>query len=76
MAVDEALAVFLHWREVEIAEAAAEGDEVGVGESLAAEEQDRVIEPGGVERGEGGIVEIAEVDPGHFGPEAGAFAGR
>jgi hypothetical protein len=76
MAGDEALAVLLHRREVEIAEAAAEGDEVGVGETLAAEEQDGMGEPGGVERGESGIVEIAEVDPGHFHPEAGAFAGQ
>ena len=52
MPLDEAPAGLLDRRPVEIAEAAAERDQVVVAERLAAEQQDLMIEPGAMDRRE------------------------
>ena len=61
VAVDEALAVLLDGRVIERAEAAAERDQVVVGQPLAAEQQHLVIEPGAMDRGKRVGVDGAQV---------------
>src|SRR6185503_2042736 len=68
---DEPLAALLHRRLVEVAEPAAEGDQLLVGQRLIPEEQHLIIEPGAVNRCEGTIVDRAQVDALHFRAERG-----
>ena len=72
VAVDEAPAVLLDGRLVERAEAAAERDQVGIGELLIADEDDRVIEPRLVDGRERRSVYGARIDAADFGAERGA----
>ena len=67
VALDETPAVLLDGRLVQRAEAAAEGDQVGVAELLIAEQDDGVIEPRLVDSREGGLVYRPQVDTADFG---------
>ena len=71
-AFDEPAAVLLDWRLVERAEPPAEGDQVGVGELLIAEQDDGVIEPRLVDGGERRVIDRAQIDAADFGAERGA----
>ena len=57
MTLDEAPPGLLHRRLIEVAEAAAERDQVGVGQLLIPEEQHLMIEPRPMNRGEQLVVE-------------------
>ena len=62
MSVDEPPPGLLHRRLVEVAEAAAERDEILVGQLLIPEEQHLMVEPRPMDRGEGLGVERAQID--------------
>jgi sodium-dependent dicarboxylate transporter 2/3/5 len=70
--VDEPAPVLLDRRLIECAEAAAERDQVGVGELLIAHQDDGVIEPRLIEGAERRIIDDAEIDAADFGAERGA----
>src|SRR5712691_4695295 len=72
MAFDETAPGLLDRRHVEIAEAAAEGDEILVAQMLATEQHNLVVEPGLVDRGEGPLVDGAQIDAADFGAERAA----
>ena len=72
VAFDEPPAVLLHGRLVEIAEAAAECDQIVVAQLLIANEQHLMVEPRAMDRREAAVVERAQVDAGDFGAERGA----
>src|SRR3546814_17997158 len=56
-------------RDIEHAEALAEGDELGVGDPLIAAHQHQMVEPGPVDRGEGSVVDLAAFDAAAFDAE-------
>ena len=66
-AIDKGLAVFIDGRRVEFAEATAEGDQVGIGQRLPANEEGRMLVPGALDDGKVGITDAREINTGHFG---------
>ncbi len=60
-AFDETTTVLLDRREVEIAESAAEGDQVVVGEGLVAEQHNGIAVPGFRHAGETDVVEGSQI---------------
>ena len=70
--LDEPAAVLLDRRLVERAEAAAEGNQIAVGELLIAEQYDRVVEPRLVDGGERRFTERTEIDAADFRAERSA----
>jgi ligand-binding sensor domain-containing protein len=54
-------------RDVEFAEATAEGDQVGIGQRLPANEEGRMLVPGALDDGKVGITDAREINTGHFG---------
>jgi len=72
MAVDEPPPVLLDGRLVERAEAAAERDQVAVGQLLIAKQHDGVIEPRLVDRCVGRIIDRSQIDAANFRTERGA----
>jgi hypothetical protein len=70
--VDEAPARLLNRRPVEVAEAAAECDEILIAERLAADQKDLMVVPGSLERREPRRVEIFQVDVPYLGAERGS----
>ena len=66
-AFDKAAAGFLHRSPIEIAESAAEGDEILVVEGLAAEQDHLMLVPGAPQRRKLPVVERCEVDAPHLG---------
>jgi hypothetical protein len=71
-AFDEPAARFLHRRPVEIAEAAAEADQVLVAQRLAAHQDHLMLVPGALERGKLRLVERFQVDAPQLGAKRGA----
>ena len=71
MPLDEPLPGLLHGRLVEVAEAAAEGHQILVGQLLIPEEQHLIVEPRPMDRREGFGVERAQIDALHRRPEDG-----
>ena len=57
--------------ELQRPEAPGEGDLLLAGQMLAGEDQQGVVEPGAVERGEGRLVELGELQAGDDRAEAG-----
>jgi sodium-dependent dicarboxylate transporter 2/3/5 len=76
IALDETPAVLLDGRLVQRAEAAAEGNQIGVAELLIAEQDDSVIEPRLVDCREGGLVYRPQVDTADFGAKRCAGRGN
>ena len=72
MPLDEPPPGLLHRRLVEVAEAAAEGHQILVGQPLIPEEQHLVIEPRLMDRREGVGVERAQIDALNRRPDDGA----
>ena len=72
MAFDEAAPVLLDRCQIEIAEPAAEPDQVIVIQVLAAEQHDEMIEPGAVDRREGAVVDPAKIDAAYLGGQCRA----
>ena len=68
-ALDEAPAILLHWRPVEIAEAAAEGDQILVGQVLSADQQYGMSVEGAKHGGEGRVVQLPEIDIADLGSQ-------
>ena len=75
MPLDEPPPGLLHGRLVEVAEAAAEGHQIVVGQRLIPEEQHLMVEPRPMDRREGVGVERAQIDALHLRPERGARGG-
>ncbi len=67
MAFDEAAAGFLDRRPIEIAEPAAERDQIVVGQFLAAEQDHQMIEPSLVDRGKFRIGDPAKINASNLG---------
>jgi hypothetical protein len=57
--------------EFERPEALGEGDLLVAREMLVGKDQQRVLEPGGVERAPGGVVQLRDLDAADYGAEAG-----
>ncbi len=72
MSLDEAAAVLLDGRLVERAEAAAERDQIAVGEPLIAQQHDGVIEPRLVNPREARSVHRTQIDAADVGAKRGA----
>ena len=68
-ALDEAAAGLLDRRPVEIAEAAAEGDQLLVAQRLAADQHHRMLVPGVHQASERRVVEVPEIDAPHLRAE-------
>ena len=58
-------------RQVELQrpEPAGESDLVGLAQMLAGKDQQAVVQPDRIERGEGRLAQVGEFQPGHDGPE-------
>ena len=76
VALDEPPAVLLDGCLVQRAEAAAEGNEIGVAKLLIAEQDHRVIEPRLVDHREGGLVYRPQIDAADFSAERGTSRGN
>jgi len=72
MAVHKSTSVLLNGRVIERAEAAAERDQVRVGEMLIADEHDRVIEPRPIDGSEALVVHRSQIDAPELSAERGS----
>ena len=71
MPVDEASPVLLDRREVQLAEPAAERDQVIVAQRLSAEQQHQMIQPGAMDRGKFAVVDATQIDPANLRAKRG-----
>ena len=71
-ALDETAPGLLDGSKVEFAESAAEGDQLGIGQLLAAKQQDQVIQPGAADRGECRLAQLPQIYPANFSSESAA----
>ncbi len=72
MPLDKPLPGLLDGRLVEVAEVAAERDEILVGQRLTADEQHVIVEPRAMDRRKGPGVDSAQIDTLHLRPQCGA----
>src|SRR2546421_2090027 len=71
MSFDEPPPGLLHRCFVEVAEAAADGDEIVIGQLEIAEEQDLMVEPRLMDLSDRLVIERAQIDADHLCPERG-----
>src|SRR5690348_7252884 len=72
MTLDEPSAGLLYRRQIQLAEAPAEGDQLIVAQILTSKQEHQVIQPSLMDRPEGVVVDIAKIDADHLGGQSAA----